>query len=144
MRRHGLNRVKDWNMGEVVVIKPDQRSFDTAQTSSMVRQAGIATEVCGSRGLWVGYVSSPPGSSGAHHHGDAESGIYVLHGSIRLHFGDGLERSIDAETGDFIYVPSNTVHVEENLSLSEPAELIVARNASEYLVFNVPDPRELH
>lgn len=72
----------------------------------MVRQTGIATEVCGSRGLWVGYVFSPLGSSGVQHHGDAESGIYVLHGRIRIYFGDGLERSIDAETGDFIYVPS--------------------------------------
>ena len=82
-----------------------------------------------------------PGASGAHHHGDAESGIYVLNGRIRMYFGDGLAQSVDAETGDFIYVPPNTVHVEENLA-DAPAELIVARNAAEYMVFNVPDPRE--
>ncbi len=130
-------------MAEVVVVKPHQRSPNTAQTPDMVRRAGIAADVCGSRGLWIGYVSSPPGASGAHHHGDAESGIYVLNGRVRMHFGDCLERSVDAEPGDFIYVPPNTVHVEENLSADRPAELIVARNAAEYMVFNVPDPREV-
>ena len=128
-------------MDEVVVVKPHQRSPNTAQSPNMVRRAGIAADVCDSRGLWIGYVSSPPGASGAHHHGDAESGIYVLNGRIRMHFGDGLAQSVDAETGDFIYVPPNTVHVEENLA-DAPAELIVARNAAEYMVFNVPDPRE--
>jgi uncharacterized RmlC-like cupin family protein len=108
----------------------------------MVRRAGIAADVCGSRGLWIGYVSSPPGPSGAHHHGDAESGIYVLSGRVRMHFGDALDRSVEAEAGDFIYVPPQTIHVEENLSETDQAELIVARNTGEYLVVNVPDPRE--
>ena len=127
-------------MEDIVVIKPDQRSENTAQTPNMVRQAGIAPDTCSSQGLWIGYVSSPPGSSGAHHHGDAESGIYVLSGRVRMHFGENLDTSVDAETGDFIYVPPQTVHVEENLSDTEPAELIVARNSAEYLVVNVPEP----
>ena len=124
-------------MADIVVIKPGQRSEHTVQTPNMVRQAGIAPDTCGSRGLWIGYVSSPPGPSGAHHHGDAESGIYVLKGRLRMHFGGKLDRSVDAEAGDFIYVPSETVHVEENLSDTESAELIVARNSAEYLVVNM-------
>jgi uncharacterized RmlC-like cupin family protein len=92
-------------MAGVKVIKPDQRSANTAQTPNMVRQTGIAFDTCGSRGLWIGYVSSPPGPSGAHHHGDAESGNYVLSGRVRMHFGDRLEHTVDAEAGDFIYVP---------------------------------------
>ena len=127
-------------MTGVTVIKPDQRSANTAQTPNMVRQAGIARDTCGSGGLWIGYVSSPPGPSGAHHHGDAESGIYVLSGRVRMHFGDRLELCVDAEAGDFIFVPPNTVHVEENVG-DEPAELIVARNTADYLVVNVDDPR---
>jgi uncharacterized RmlC-like cupin family protein len=129
-------------MADVVVIKPDQRSANTTQTTGMVRQAGIAPGVCGSQGLWVGFVSAPPGASGVHHHGDAESGIYVLKGRVRMSFGEALENSIIAETGDFIYVPPNTVHVEENLSATEAAELIVARNSAEFMVVNVPQPRE--
>ncbi len=128
-------------MADVVVVKPEQRSAVTTQTRNMVRQSGVAPDVCGSRGLWMGYVSAPPGPSGAHHHGDAESGIYVLSGRVRMHFGESLEKRVDAEAGDFIFVPSHTVHVEENLSDTEPLELIVSRNSADYLVVNVPDPR---
>ena len=127
-------------MADVVVIKPGQRSEHTVQTPNMVRQAGIAPDTCGSRGLWIGYVTSPSGTSGAHHHGEAESGIYVLNGRVRMHFGERLDRSVDAEAGDFIYVPPDTIHIEENLSATDPVELIVARNSAEYLVVNVEDP----
>ena len=129
-------------MADIVLIKPDQRSSNTVQTPGMVRQAGIAPDVCGSQGLWMAFVSAPPGPSGAHHHGDAESGIYILRGRVRMHFGEMLETSLIAETGDFIYVPPRTIHVEENLSTTEAAELIVARNAADFLVVNVPDPRD--
>ena len=127
-------------MEPIVLVKPDQRSANTAQTPGMVRQSGISADVCGSKGLWIGYVSAPQGASGAHHHGDAESGIYVLKGRIRMHYGERLENTLNAEAGDFLYVPPQTAHVEENLS-DEPAELIVARNAADFLVVNVPDPR---
>ena len=126
-------------MADVVVVRPEQRSVNTSQTLNMAREAGIAPDTCGSRGLWIGYVSSPPGPGGPHHHGDAESGIFVLKGRVAIRFGDALDKSVQAEAGDFIYVPPNTVHLEENLSDEEPAELIVARNSAEYLVVNVLD-----
>lgn len=129
-------------MAGIVQVRPNQRSANTAQTPGMVRQSGIAPDVCGSKGLWVGFVSTPPSAaSGAHHHGDAESAIYILRGRVRFYYGDKLEKSLVAEPGDFIYVPPQAVHVEENLSDSEPVEFIVARNAAEILVVNVPDPR---
>jgi uncharacterized RmlC-like cupin family protein len=129
-------------MEDIVLVKPDQRGENTAQTPGMIRQAAVAPALCGSKGLWIGFVSSPPGAGGAHHHGSAESGIYVIKGKLKFHFGERLEKSLIAEAGDFLYVPPETVHVEENLSEAESAELIVARNSTEFLVVNVPDPRE--
>ena len=127
-------------MADVILVKPDQRSANTAQAPGMVREAGIAPDVVGNTGLWVGFISAPPGASDAHHHGDAESGISVIKGRIRMHFGDDLKKSVDAEAGDFSFVSPNTVHVEENLQ-DDAAELIVARNSAAYLVVNVSDPR---
>jgi len=129
-------------MNEVRLVKPDQWSANTAQTPGMIRQAAIAPDVCGSKGLWVGFVSTPPATtSGAHHHGAAESAIYMLRGRIRFFYGEKLEHSLVAGPGDFIYVPPDAVHIEENLSDSEPVEFIVARNSGDILVVNVPDPR---
>jgi len=124
-------------MEDIVLIKPHERITSTAQTPGMIRQAAVTPELCNNNGLWVGFVSAPPGSSGAHHHGDAESAIYIIRGKIRMYFGDNLETRLEAEAGDFIYVAPNTVHVEENLSLDEPVEFIVARNATSSLVVNV-------
>ncbi len=128
-------------MADVILVKPHQRSANTAQTLGMVRQAGIAPDVSGSKGLWMGYVAAPPGPSDPHHHGDAESGISVVKGHVRLYFGARLEKQVEARPGDFLYVPHNTVHLEENLT-KEPAELIVARNSAAFMVVNVPDPRK--
>jgi len=108
----------------------------------MRREAAIAPETCGSRRLWSGYVSTPPGhASGVHHHGDCESAIYVLRGQARFLFGPQLEHAVDVGPGDFLYVEPLTIHQEINLSPDEPLELIVSRNCGTMLVVNVPDPR---
>src|SRR5688572_10613847 len=123
-------------------IAPKDRTQNTAQTPGMRREAAIAPDTVGSRGLWAGFVETGPAlCSGAHHHGEAESGIYVLKGRVRFYFGEKLEHTIEAESGDFVYVPPMEVHMEENMDGDQPAEVIVFRNASDVLVVNVPDPR---
>ena len=128
--------------GQVVLVKPHQRSANTSQTPGMIRQAGIAPDTANNHGLWMGHVTTPGGlQSGVHHHGDAESGIYILKGSLKFYYGDNLGEIVIAEPGDFIYVPPSVIHAEENLSAKEPVEFIVARNTTEMLVINVTDPR---
>ena len=123
------------------VVRPHERDPGTAQTPGMERLAGIASGTVGAQGLWVGYVTMGPGiRSGAHHHGNVESGIYIIRGRARLRFGPALEQSIDAGPGDFVYVPPEAVHQEINLDDAEPIEMIVARNAQENVVVNVELP----
>jgi uncharacterized RmlC-like cupin family protein len=127
----------------VQVIRPGDRDRgDTAQTSGMAREAAICSSLTDARGLWMGVGRNQPGAaSGAHHHGESESGIYVLAGRIRFRWGDRLEHVIDANAGDFVFVPPHEVHVEENLSPDAEVEFVVARNTAEAIVVNVPDPR---
>jgi uncharacterized RmlC-like cupin family protein len=126
----------------LVFISPGQRSVERSeQTPGMRRESGVAPTVSGSRSLWAGYVVTPPGSvSGAHHHGDAESAIYMLEGRARFRWGAALEHQAVAEPGDFLYVPPNLVHAEENLSESQPVTFIVARNSGTMLTVNVDVP----
>lgn len=127
----------------VTVIRPNQRDNSTAQTSGMVRQAGISKDLAGSEGLWMGLAVNGPGQqSGAHHHGANESGIYILKGRVRFRWGAKLEHVLDTEPGDFVFVPPHEVHLEENLDPNGPAELLLARNSQEQVVVNVPDPRD--
>ncbi len=104
---------------DVRVVRRAERDAGTAQTPGMVRLAGVAASTCGARGVWMGEITNAPGfRSGVHHHGDVESAIYVLSGSMRVRWGDGMAQEADAEAGDFIYVPAN-VHIRRSIFRSE-------------------------
>ena len=127
----------------VKITRPNERDGGTAQTPGMKREAGISDKLSGSNGLWMGTAVNAPGqNSGAHHHGPNESGIYILRGRVRFRWGAKLEHVADTEPGDFVFVPPYEVHLEENLDTDGEAELLLARNAQEQVVVNVPDPRQ--
>jgi uncharacterized RmlC-like cupin family protein len=124
------------------VIHATDRVPDVA-SGAMRREAAIAQTVTGAEKIWFGYVELPPGAvSAVHHHGEAESGIYIISGHARLFTGEHLENVHDAGPGDFIWVPPHIVHVEMNRSESEPVRMVVARSTQETLVFNLPTPEE--
>lgn len=127
----------------VQVTRPGDRDPGTAQTPGMKREAGISEKLSGSKGLWMGTGMNEPGAcSAVHHHGDTESGIYILEGRIRFRWGDKLENVVDTEPGDFVFVPPHEIHSEENLDPTAPARFLLARNSQEAVVVNVPDPRD--
>ena len=128
-------------MSEVRVIKPAQRDRGTAQTPGMSRAEGCGGSTVGAEHLWVGHVTMDRGvKSGPHHHGEEESSIYVISGHARLRFGERLENVVEAEAGDFIFVPPMLVHQEINASSEEPIEMIVSRSGQENIVVNVALP----
>ncbi len=122
------------------VIGPLDRAADVP-SGAMRREAAVSKELVGAERLWVGYVELDAGMiSAAHHHGEAESVIYVISGDARFFFGPALDQVLDAHAGDFVWVPPRIVHVEMNANATEPVRTIVARSTQETLVFNVPAP----
>ena len=86
----------------------------------------------------MGFARMDPGVTCApHHHGNSESGVYLLRGTCRIRFGENLEQSIDARQGDFVYIPPFAIHEEVNLSSKEPVEFIVVRDPPENIVVSV-------
>jgi uncharacterized RmlC-like cupin family protein len=121
----------------------DQLSEDTAQTPGMRRFAAISGKRNGSRKIWMGKTHVAPGMVSAdHHHGEAETGIYVLSGTPVFVFLDGdVERRIEAGPGDYVYVPPYVPHREENPSATEEAVVVLARSTQEGIVVNLPSLR---
>src|SRR5512145_939010 len=120
----------------VRLVKPTQRSQGTF-TPGMVREQAVATDE-----MWAGFVTTEAGMvSGWHHHGEYQTAIYVLSGSMRMEFGPGGEQVLDAGPGDFLYVPPHVVHREGNPS-EEPGTAVVVRSGKGEVVTNVegPDP----
>jgi uncharacterized RmlC-like cupin family protein len=107
----------------------------------MLRQGGIAEQTVGAQKIWLGYVELGPGLiSSVHHHGEAESGIYIISGHARFFSGDRLDQGQEAYAGDFVWVPPHLVHVEMNVSSQEPVQMVVARSTQAALTFNLPTP----
>ena len=126
----------------VSIIRPGERDAGTTQTTGMRREAGISGALTGSEGLWMGVGRNDPGGcSDVHHHGESESGIFVIEGRMRFRWGDALEHVADAGPGDFIFVPPHEIHAEENLDSENEAVFLLARTTMEAIVVNVPDPR---
>ena len=99
-------------------------------SGSMTRLAGVSEALGGAEGIHLAIATIPAGcASSPHYHVNCESAIYVVSGSGRFLSGPRLEKSDQITKGDFIYVPPDSVHQPINDSMSEPMELIVARNA---------------
>ncbi|HWI71278.1 MAG TPA: cupin domain-containing protein [Baekduia sp.] len=125
----------------LVRSRREERCDDTPQTPGMQRFAAISGTLTGSQKLWMGGNTVRPGEASAdHHHGEADSGIYIVSGHPRFTFlVDGKERSIDTAPGDFVYVPAWVPHREENPSADEDAIVVLARSTPEEIVINLPD-----
>jgi uncharacterized RmlC-like cupin family protein len=80
--------------------------------------------------------------SSDHHHGKAETGIYVVSGHpVFVFLEDDQERRIETQPGDYIYVPPWVPHREENPSETEEAVVVLARSTQEGIVVNLPSLR---
>ena len=76
-------------------------------------------------------VIPPGGSAKPHSHKGFESAIYIIQGRVETRYGEGRKKSVVNEAGDFIFVPPDLPHQPVNLSDTEPAIAIVARNDPE-------------
>lgn len=111
-------------------IRPDERSSSKGQNADMERSIAISAERVGSVGLYSSVVTTAPGArTRIHHHGDCETSIWIASGRARYTFGPtGVEESMEAEAGDFVYIAAGEAHVEENASETEPLVVVISRN----------------
>ena len=115
-----------WKHDGVRVIPGHTLDPNTPQTQGMERKAAINFARVGAQKIWAGTVSIQPNAkTGAHHHGELESVIYVVRGKARMRWGDHLEFVAEAGPGDFIYVPPFVPHQEINASQNESLECVV-------------------
>ena len=111
-------------------ITPAQRSTSVGQNADMERSIAISNEMVGSVGLYSSVVTTTPGAkTRVHHHGECETSIWIASGRARYTFGPtGVEETMTAEAGDFVYIAAGEVHVEENVSETEPLVVVITRN----------------
>jgi len=128
----------EWH-GALRHVRGAELTGDTGQTSGMTRREAISGATVGSRKVWMGQTHvAPHTNSGDHHHGDAETAIYVLAGHPVFVFADGdTEVRLATEPGDYVFVPPWAPHREENPT-GEEAVVVIARSSQQGIVVNLP------
>ncbi len=135
----------DWKEHGIRIVRAGELDTNTPQTPGMTRAAAITHARTGASKLWAGTVTVQPAArTGAHHHGELETVLYIIRGHARFRWGDHLEHVEDAGPGDFIYVPPFVPHQEMNARPDEPVEAVVVRSGQEPVVVNLdiesPEP----
>jgi uncharacterized RmlC-like cupin family protein len=136
----------DWARDGIRIVHAGELDTNTPQTPGMNRAAAITHASAGASKLWAGtVVVHPNAKTGAHHHGEVETVLYIIRGRARMRWGDKLEFVAEAGPGDFIYVPPFVPHQEINARPDEPVEAVVVRSGQEPIVVNldIPSPEEL-
>jgi uncharacterized RmlC-like cupin family protein len=110
------------------VVKPAAEHRSTPR--GVVGGAEISQATTGATNIYMGIFQVPPGAqSRPHYHASCESAVYMLSGKLEVKWGDRLEQTVTIGPGDMVYVPPRETHLLTNLSDSEAAEYVVARDS---------------
>jgi uncharacterized RmlC-like cupin family protein len=110
----------------VAAVRPDREVMTRQRLPYFI---GISGVTVGATGLSMHMVVIPPGArADPHRHEGYETAIYVLQGRVETRYGENLSESVVSEAGDFLFIPPGVPHEAINLSTTEAARAIVARN----------------
>ncbi|MDH3511711.1 MAG: mannose-6-phosphate isomerase, partial [Gammaproteobacteria bacterium] len=77
-----------WRNNGVRIVHKGQLDPNTPQTPGMRRMAAVTNASANAAKIWAGTVDiAPDARTGAHHHGELESVIYVVKGRARMRWG---------------------------------------------------------
>ncbi len=112
--------------GEIITVRP---AAETMTKQHLPYFVGISAATAGARVLSMNLVIIPAGGAATPHlHDGQETAIFILKGRIETRYGPGLRKSTINQEGDFLFIPPYVSHQPVNLSATEAAMAIVARN----------------
>ena len=123
----------------ISVQRGNELPLAPGQTAKARRYSGVSVENTQVEGLWYGRVHTGVGEhSDPHHHGEAETGGFVMQGRGYIRYGERYSEITYFEEGDFVYVPPFVPHIEGNASRS--VELIwLTTRTPDNIVVNLHD-----
>lgn len=111
---------------QIITVRPTGDVMTRQQLPNFV---GISKATAGATGISMNLVVIPPGGAAEPHlHRGYETAIYILSGQVRTRYGPNLAQETINQAGDFMFIPADVPHQPINLSDSEPARALVARN----------------
>jgi len=113
----------------IVTVRPETEVMTLQKLPYFL---GVSNASAGAQGISMNMVVIPPGGSAEpHFHKGFETAIYLIKGRVLTRFGEGLKQETINESGDFLFIPASLPHQPVNLSDTEAAVAIVARNVAD-------------
>lgn len=123
-----LEEFESYQSDGVVIVRP---ASETMSRQRLPYYVGISESTAGAKNISMNLIVIPPaGAAEPHLHKGYETAIYLLKGRVNTRYGHKLEKSIISQEGDFILIKPDVPHQSINLSATESALAIVARNNS--------------
>lgn len=105
-------------------IDPNAAATPGISAVAVLPQPGVP-----SRALAINLMRTDPGfATMTHHHGELDTTLYVIEGTMAFHCGTGLRESVAAGPGCLASIDPHAVHAEYNPDHSQPSLGITARD----------------
>jgi uncharacterized RmlC-like cupin family protein len=102
---------------------------------------GVSADSVGAKGLCMHLTEFPPaGESEPHMHRGHETAVFGVSGAVQIFYGERLEHSVVVGRGEFAYIPPGVPHKACNLSATEKALFVTARDDAREQENVVPTP----
>ncbi len=110
----------------IITVRPGDETMSRQHLPYFV---GISAASAGATAISMNLIVIPPGGAATPHlHQGYETAIYILEGQVKTLYGPGLRQSTINQAGDFLFIPAGLPHQPVNLSSTQPARALVARN----------------
>ena len=117
-------------MRKAKVVKGKDLKFETGREPPLMNKKGINSSTVENPGLKINRTLVPPGARNQrHYHTNCDAGMHIINGRLKMFLGPDHEmEEVVAEKGDFVFIPAGVIHGLMNVSDTEPAELLAAKN----------------
>ncbi len=110
-------------MGEFRIVDSEKIGKDITYEPPLVIAFGVDKYSVRAQTITMGRTIIPPAGRNQAHHHSCEASFFVRKGTLRLFVGEERKHHTVTEN-QFVFIPPGVIHGLQNLSETEPAELV--------------------
>lgn len=109
--------------GRIAIVDPSKVNQDATYEPPLVVGFGVDARTVGARTITMGRTITPPGGRNPAHYHACEAAVYKRRGNFRQFYGAD-RRTRPSRPGHILFMAPGLIHCAENLSTTEPSEVI--------------------
>lgn len=108
---------------QFAIVDSEKINKDVTYEPPLVIAFGVDKHSVGASTMTVGRTKIPPNGRNQAHYHSCEASFFIRRGTLKLFMGEERKEYIVTEN-QFVFIPPGMIHGLQNLSETEPAELV--------------------